>query len=129
PRSVTDAQIQDKDGLHNENDAIEKSHDDSSLKDNGTAINTARPEINTGSREHNMAAEASTDIDGEVTITAIIDGQSKTITEASLRRHIKLDDHAGITSIPNSKIFEQLALIGYRIDSDKLTFQKGVFSP
>ncbi|GKC16190.1 hypothetical protein Tco_1012972 [Tanacetum coccineum] len=30
-------------------------------------------------------AEASTDTDGEVTITAIIDGQSKTITEASLR--------------------------------------------
>ncbi|GKF63039.1 hypothetical protein Tco_0183093, partial [Tanacetum coccineum] len=50
PRSVTDAQIQDKDGLHDENDATEKSHDDSSLKDNGTAIqqvNTAKPEINT----------------------------------------------------------------------------------
>ncbi|GJR42243.1 putative ribonuclease H-like domain-containing protein [Tanacetum coccineum] len=44
----------DKDGLHDENDATEKSHDDSSLKDNGTAVqqvNTARPEINTGSRE------------------------------------------------------------------------------
>ncbi|GJX34346.1 putative ribonuclease H-like domain-containing protein [Tanacetum coccineum] len=54
PRSVADAQIQDKDGLHDENDATEKSHDDSSLKDNGTAVqqvNTARPEINTGSRE------------------------------------------------------------------------------
>ncbi|GJT08250.1 hypothetical protein Tco_0842712 [Tanacetum coccineum] len=74
-------------------------------------------------------AEASTDTDGEVTITAIIDGQSKTITEASLRRHLKLDDHDGITSIPNSEIFEQLALIGYQTDSDKLTFQKGVFSP
>ncbi|GJX45751.1 hypothetical protein Tco_0262427 [Tanacetum coccineum] len=74
-------------------------------------------------------AEASTDTDGEVTITAIIDGQSKTITEASLRRHLKLEDHDGITSIPNSEIFEQLALIGYQTDSDKLTFQKGVFSP
>ncbi|GJR94998.1 hypothetical protein Tco_0267172 [Tanacetum coccineum] len=54
PRSVADAQIQDKDGLHNKNDATEKSHDDRSLKDNGTAVqqvNTARPEINTGSRE------------------------------------------------------------------------------
>ncbi|GJT47837.1 putative ribonuclease H-like domain-containing protein [Tanacetum coccineum] len=54
PRSVADAQIQDKDGLHDENDATEKSHDDSSLKDNGTAVqqvNTARPKINTGSRE------------------------------------------------------------------------------
>ncbi|GKA12457.1 putative ribonuclease H-like domain-containing protein [Tanacetum coccineum] len=62
-------------------------------------------------------------------ITATIDGHSKTITEASLRRHLKLDDHDGITSIPNSEIFEQLALMGYHTDSDKLTFQKGAFSP
>ncbi|GKA60109.1 hypothetical protein Tco_0759422 [Tanacetum coccineum] len=71
----------------------------------------------------------STNANGEVTITAIIDGQSKTITEASLRRHLKLEDHDGITSIPNSEIFEQLALMGYQSDSDKLTFQKGVFLP
>ncbi|GJR35546.1 hypothetical protein Tco_1211230, partial [Tanacetum coccineum] len=50
-------------------------------------------------------------------------------TEASLRRHLKLDDHDGITSIPNSEIFKQLALMGYHTDSDKLTFQKGAFSP
>ncbi|GJV95677.1 putative ribonuclease H-like domain-containing protein [Tanacetum coccineum] len=46
------------DGLQDENDATEKSHEDSSLKDNGTAdqqVNTARPEINTGSREVSTA--------------------------------------------------------------------------
>ncbi|GJY98597.1 hypothetical protein Tco_0515507, partial [Tanacetum coccineum] len=75
------------------------------------------------------SAEATTDDNGEVQITATIDGHSKTITEASLRRHLKLDDHDGITSIPNSEIFEQLALMGYHTDSDKLTFQKGAFSP
>ncbi|GJZ45236.1 hypothetical protein Tco_0592832 [Tanacetum coccineum] len=75
------------------------------------------------------SAEASNDDNGEVQITATIDGHSKTITEASLRRHLKLDDHDGITSIPNSEIFEQLALMGYHTDSDKLTFQKGAFSP
>ncbi|GJT37587.1 ribonuclease H-like domain-containing protein [Tanacetum coccineum] len=75
------------------------------------------------------SAEATTDDNGEVHITATIDGHSKTITEASLRRHLKLDDHDGITSIPNSEIFEQLALMGYQTDSDKLTFQKGAFSP
>ncbi|GKB08586.1 hypothetical protein Tco_0836898 [Tanacetum coccineum] len=58
-----------------------------------------------------------------------IDGHSMSITEASLRRHLKLDDQDGITSIPNSEIFEQLALMGYHTDSDKLTFQKGAFSP
>ncbi|GKE82676.1 putative ribonuclease H-like domain-containing protein [Tanacetum coccineum] len=58
PRTVVDAQIEDTDELHDENDTIEKSHDDSSLKDNGTVdqqVNTAIPEINTGSREVNTA--------------------------------------------------------------------------
>ncbi|GJS41932.1 putative ribonuclease H-like domain-containing protein [Tanacetum coccineum] len=58
PRTIVDAQIEDKDGLQDENDAIEKSHDDSSLKDNGTAdqqVNTARPELNTGSKDISTA--------------------------------------------------------------------------
>ncbi|GJW64494.1 hypothetical protein Tco_0116378 [Tanacetum coccineum] len=75
------------------------------------------------------SAEATNDDNREVQLTATIDGHSMTITEASLRRHLKLDDHDGITSIPNSEIFEQLALMGYHTDSDKLTFQKGAFSP
>ncbi|GKA51143.1 hypothetical protein Tco_0744339, partial [Tanacetum coccineum] len=75
------------------------------------------------------SAEATNDDIGEVKITATIDGHSMTITEASLRRHLKLDDHDGITSLPNSEIFEQLVLMGYHTDSDKLTFQKGAFSP
>ncbi|GKE11114.1 hypothetical protein Tco_1414665 [Tanacetum coccineum] len=48
---------------------------------------------------------------GEVELTATIDGQVKTITEASLRRHLKLEDNGGITTLPNSEIFEQPALI------------------
>ncbi|GKD58168.1 hypothetical protein Tco_1295677 [Tanacetum coccineum] len=58
PRTVADAQIEDKYELHDENDATKKSHDDSSLKDNGTTDqqgNIARPEINTGSREVSTA--------------------------------------------------------------------------
>ncbi|GKF31638.1 hypothetical protein Tco_0101436, partial [Tanacetum coccineum] len=58
PRSVADAQIQDKDKTQDENDATEKSHEDSSLKDNGTAdqqVNTANPEVNTGSRDVSTA--------------------------------------------------------------------------
>ncbi|GJY32518.1 hypothetical protein Tco_0416987 [Tanacetum coccineum] len=74
-------------------------------------------------------ATISTNVHGEVKLTASIDGQAKTITEASLRRHLKLEDDGGITSLPNTEIFEQLALMGYATDSDKLTFQKGNFSP
>ncbi|GKC96758.1 hypothetical protein Tco_1162200, partial [Tanacetum coccineum] len=44
-------------------------------------------------------------------------------------RHLKLEDSDGIPTLPNAKNFEQLALMGYASDSDKLTFQKGHFSP
>ncbi|GKC85440.1 putative ribonuclease H-like domain-containing protein [Tanacetum coccineum] len=73
------------------------------------------------------SAEASTNDNGEVKINVTIDGHSLSITEGSLQRHLKLADQDGITSIPNSKIFEKLALMGYHTDSDKLTFQKGAF--
>ncbi|GKE64694.1 hypothetical protein Tco_1518855, partial [Tanacetum coccineum] len=76
-----------------------------------------------------QSAETSTDDNGEVKINATIDGHSLSITEGSLRRHLKLNDQDGVTSISNSEIFEQLALMGYHTDSDKLTFQKGAFSP
>ncbi|GJW00471.1 hypothetical protein Tco_1555722 [Tanacetum coccineum] len=66
---------------------------------------------------------------GEIEINAIVDGQDKTITEASVRRHLKLADADGISTLPTTKIFKQLALMGYVTDSDKLTFQKGHFSP
>ncbi|GJR85017.1 hypothetical protein Tco_0209028 [Tanacetum coccineum] len=75
------------------------------------------------------SAEASTAANGEVTINATIDGHTLSITEGSLRRHLKLADQDGVTSIPTTEIFEQLELMGYHTDSDKLTFQKGVFSP
>ncbi|GJY18509.1 putative ribonuclease H-like domain-containing protein [Tanacetum coccineum] len=58
PNIVDDAQIEDKDELHDEDDATEESHDGSSLQNNGTAdqqVKTARPEVNTGSREVSTA--------------------------------------------------------------------------
>ncbi|GKC54794.1 hypothetical protein Tco_1077539, partial [Tanacetum coccineum] len=75
------------------------------------------------------SAEILTDDNGTVKIHATINGHSLSITEGSLRRHLKLDDQDGITSLPTTEIFAQLALMGYATDSDKLTFQKGAFSP
>ncbi|GJV71103.1 hypothetical protein Tco_1491098 [Tanacetum coccineum] len=57
-------------------------------------------------------ASASTSENGEMEITATIDGRVKTVTEASIRRHLKLEDSDGINTLPNTEIFEQLALIG-----------------
>ncbi|GJR69799.1 hypothetical protein Tco_0015864 [Tanacetum coccineum] len=57
-------------------------------------------------------ATARTSANGEVELTVTIDGQVKTITEAFLRRHLKLEDNGGVTTLPNSEIFKQLALMG-----------------
>ncbi|GJU04142.1 putative ribonuclease H-like domain-containing protein [Tanacetum coccineum] len=76
-----------------------------------------------------LTAAIVTDDNGNVKIHATVDGHSLSITEGSIRRHLKLDDQDGLHSLPTSEIFAQLALMGYATDSDKLTFQKGAFSP
>nr|GEZ24166.1 putative reverse transcriptase, RNA-dependent DNA polymerase [Tanacetum cinerariifolium] len=48
----------------------------------------------------------------EIQITATIDRNVKLIYEASIRRHLKLEDSDGISTLPNTKLFEQLALMG-----------------
>ncbi|GJV87537.1 hypothetical protein Tco_1531475 [Tanacetum coccineum] len=64
----------------------------------------------------------------EIELTATIDGKVNIVIEASVRRHLQLADSDGISSLPTTKIFEQLSLMGYVLTSDKLTFQKGHFS-
>ncbi|GKB16655.1 ribonuclease H-like domain-containing protein [Tanacetum coccineum] len=71
----------------------------------------------------------STTEEGLQAISATIDGHKKLITEASLRRHLKLEDAEGISSLSNEEIFEQLAHMGYVTHSESLTFFKGHFSP
>ncbi|GKF02848.1 hypothetical protein Tco_0029771 [Tanacetum coccineum] len=42
---------------------------------------------------------------GEQEITATVDGKEFTITEASIRRHLQLEDVDGISVLPTTKIF------------------------
>ncbi|GJZ49571.1 hypothetical protein Tco_0603761 [Tanacetum coccineum] len=51
----------------------------------------------------------------EIELTATIDGTVKTVTEASVRRHLQLADADGISSFPTTEIFEQLSLMGENI--------------
>ncbi|GJW52491.1 hypothetical protein Tco_0093842 [Tanacetum coccineum] len=76
-------------------------------------------------------AEIVTDDDGSVKIHASIDGHSLSISEGSLRRHLKLDGQDGITSLPPTEIFAQLlALDGICTNSDKVKpFKKVHFIP
>ncbi|GJY57989.1 hypothetical protein Tco_0457881 [Tanacetum coccineum] len=52
-------------------------------------------------------------INGEVQLHALVDGKKIIISEASVRRDLKLEDEEAIDCLPNSAIFEQLALMGY----------------
>nr|GEV53228.1 hypothetical protein [Tanacetum cinerariifolium] len=58
-----------------------------------------------------ITVAASTRDNGEIELTATVDRQVKTLTEASLRRHLKLEDNGGVSTLPNLEIFEQLSLM------------------
>nr|GEZ35428.1 hypothetical protein [Tanacetum cinerariifolium] len=58
-------------------------------------------------------------------ILATVDGKPKTIFESSIRRNLKLRDEAGISSLPDAELFENLTLMGYNIlPNQKFSFQK-----
>ncbi|GJX30445.1 hypothetical protein Tco_0238524 [Tanacetum coccineum] len=67
-----------------------------------------------------QTASANTFENGEMEITATIDGRVKTVTEAFIRRHLKLEYSDGISTLPNTQIFEQLSLMRvYSLGSDE----------
>nr|GEX34872.1 hypothetical protein [Tanacetum cinerariifolium] len=51
----------------------------------------------------------------ETKIIATVDGKSRAISESSLRRHLKLSDEEGISSLPDAELFENFSLMGYNI--------------
>nr|GEZ12142.1 uncharacterized mitochondrial protein AtMg00810-like [Tanacetum cinerariifolium] len=62
-------------------------------------------------------------------ILATVDGKLKTMSKSSIRRNLKINDEACISSLPDAKLYENLQLIGYNIlPNQKFTFQKGQFS-
>ncbi|GKA09849.1 hypothetical protein Tco_0689282 [Tanacetum coccineum] len=68
--------------------------------------------VKSGNSNFCNTAAARTLDNREIEITAIIDGNVKIVSEASIRRHLKLEDSDGISNVPTTKIFEQLALMG-----------------
>nr|GFC45664.1 hypothetical protein [Tanacetum cinerariifolium] len=51
----------------------------------------------------------------ETKILATVDGILRTVTESSRRRNLKLQDEEGISSLPDTELFENLTLMGYSI--------------
>ncbi|GJW89712.1 hypothetical protein Tco_0167265 [Tanacetum coccineum] len=62
-------------------------------------------------------------------IHATVDGKTVVISESSVRSDLHFNDEDGLTCLTNDAIFENLALMGYESNSNKLTFQKALFSP
>jgi hypothetical protein len=90
---------------------------------------TVKPTIYTSNIIQFWSSAKVKTINGEAQIHALVDGQMIIITEASIRRDLLLDDANGVENLPNTTIFEKLALMGYERYTDALKFQKGNFSP
>ncbi|GJX29187.1 hypothetical protein Tco_0237266 [Tanacetum coccineum] len=64
-----------------------------------------------------QTAALSTNEDGVRGITATIDRKVNVfVSEATIRRHIKIEDSEGLKTLPTSKKFEQLALMGLSLN-------------
>ncbi|GJV32455.1 putative ribonuclease H-like domain-containing protein [Tanacetum coccineum] len=66
--------------------------------------------------------------DGSLEINATIDTIRYTISEASIRDSLQLEDATGITMLPNDDLFEGMGQIGYPTDGT-FTFWKSFFTP
>ncbi|GJT20030.1 hypothetical protein Tco_0878736, partial [Tanacetum coccineum] len=62
-------------------------------------------------------------------IDATVDSKAVVVTEASIRSSLLFNDADGTACLTNEAIFQNLALMGYEGDFNKLTFQKALFSP
>ncbi|GJV54468.1 retrovirus-related pol polyprotein from transposon TNT 1-94 [Tanacetum coccineum] len=100
----------DKVRIKTERELVRIKIDDGNASWNEIRVDTARHTLTTVSFW--QTATARTLENRAMEITAIIDGRIKTVTEASIRRHLKLEDSDGISDLPNTEIFEQLALMG-----------------
>ncbi|GKD19409.1 hypothetical protein Tco_1208567 [Tanacetum coccineum] len=76
---------------------------------------TVNPTIYTSCIEQFWSTVKVKTINGESQLHALVDGKKIIITESSVRRDLQLADENGIDCLPNSTIFEQLALMGKRL--------------
>ncbi|GJX47629.1 hypothetical protein Tco_0272819 [Tanacetum coccineum] len=68
-------------------------------------------------------------VDVETKIMDKVNGWKRTVTESSIRRHLKLLDDEGISTLLDNELFENLSLMGYNISpNQRFSFQKGQFS-
>ncbi|GJS94446.1 putative ribonuclease H-like domain-containing protein [Tanacetum coccineum] len=74
-----------------------------------------------------QTATANTNADGTLEIKATIDTIRYTISEASIRDSLQLEDATGITMLPNDELFEGMGQIGYPTDGTFLLMELSPF--
>ncbi|GJX06896.1 hypothetical protein Tco_0194828 [Tanacetum coccineum] len=85
-------------------------------------VNAVRPALTTTSAQVKK-------VNGVTELQALVDGKPIIVSEASIRRILKLNDEGGMDCLPNATIFEEITRMGYEMQSQKLTFYKAFFSP
>nr|GEV06853.1 hypothetical protein [Tanacetum cinerariifolium] len=63
-----------------------------------------------------------------IRLQSLVDKKKVVVMEATTREALRLDDAEGVECLPNEEIFVELARIGYKKPSTKLTFYKAFFS-
>ncbi|GKE48801.1 hypothetical protein Tco_1480059 [Tanacetum coccineum] len=74
---------------------------------------TVNPKIHMSCIEQFWATIKVKTVNGEVHLHALLVGKKIIINESTVRRDLQLEDAEGIDCLPNSTIFEPLALMGY----------------
>ncbi|GJX02969.1 hypothetical protein Tco_0188885 [Tanacetum coccineum] len=90
---------------------------------------TVSPTIYISYIEQFWNTASSQTVNDEKQIHATIDSKAVVVTEASIRSSLLLNDTDGTACLTNEAIFQNLALMGYEGELNKLTFQKAIFSP
>ncbi|GJU06996.1 putative ribonuclease H-like domain-containing protein [Tanacetum coccineum] len=90
---------------------------------------TVSPPIYTSYIEQFWNTASSQTVNDVKQINATVDSKAVVVTEASIRSSLLFNDADGTACLTNEAIFQNLALMGYEGDFNKLTFQKALFSP
>jgi hypothetical protein len=68
-------------------------------------------------------------MNGEIYVSALVDGQKVRVTESFIRETLLLDDETETTCLANSAIFAGLKDLGYEGKHSNLKFQKALLCP
>ncbi|GJS56795.1 putative ribonuclease H-like domain-containing protein [Tanacetum coccineum] len=90
---------------------------------------TVSPTIYISYIEQFWNTASSQTVNDEKQIHATIDSKAVVVTKASIKSSLLLNDADGTACLTNEAIFQNLALMGYEGELNKLTFQKALFSP